>query len=369
MSNTVEKQIEKQVEVSDITENGHKIATIEDDSTDKIAIDQSNVEKEMSSPNKDWGKLKINPNLIGVFITLINALLKATSSALLKFSTVEAPVLSFIRSILQVLLCIPVILYTKSNIIVKPEYQVNLMIAAIVNLNIIVSVFSVQFIPVGEATAVQFCAPIFTIIFAKILLKEHCGKYKAFVLILSLVGAITVINPVKLVNDIAVGTHVIDHVIGCSLSLLSALGIGLTSVLTRYLRDINFSVIAFWYSSTMTICSLILMGIFQSFEFPKTNEEIVISLGAGLSGAAANMLFALALHYGDAGLVMIVKSTEVIFTGIYQILLFNDQVTSTTGAGAFLICLGILLLNTKGWIMANLNRIKSFIGSESKSQH
>ena len=219
-----------------------------------------------------------------------------------------------------------------------------------------------KFIPVGEATAIFFSAPIFTVIFAKIFLNEPYGKYETFALILSLGGVITVINPVKIIKAAQEDTSLTDHIIGCSLALSSAVIMAGSTVVIRKQRHIHFSVLAFWFGVAMCLLSVVLMISFQSFipiAFPDTPEEIGICVGAGVSGAIANIFFAIALRFGDAGKVIIAKSTEVIFAAVYQVLLFDQPITITMAVGTVFICVSIGLLNSKKLVLKQLNKLSN----------
>ena len=50
-------------------------------------------------------------------------------------------------------------------------------------------------LPVGDAATIIFCSPIFVMIFSHIILKEHCGIYRVFVISFLLAGVVLIAKP------------------------------------------------------------------------------------------------------------------------------------------------------------------------------
>jgi drug/metabolite transporter (DMT)-like permease len=50
-------------------------------------------------------------------------------------------------------------------------------------------------LPVGDAATIIFCSPIFVMVFSHVLLKEHCGIFRLFVIALLMFGVVLIAKP------------------------------------------------------------------------------------------------------------------------------------------------------------------------------
>ena len=55
-------------------------------------------------------------------------------------------------------------------------------------------------LPVGDAATIIFCSPIFVMIFSHVVLREHCGLYRVFVIVLLILGVTLIAKPPFLVK-------------------------------------------------------------------------------------------------------------------------------------------------------------------------
>lgn len=58
-------------------------------------------------------------------------------------------------------------------------------------------------LPVGDAATIIFCSPIFVMVFSHVLLREHCGIYRFYVIGLLLAGVVLIAKPPALVRFLA----------------------------------------------------------------------------------------------------------------------------------------------------------------------
>ena len=307
-----------------------------------------------------------NAQMIGLAFSLLNALSKGTASSLIKLSTLPSSMLATYQAAIQILFCLPFIIYKKENIFGRKEDRFYLLLHCLCSLDLIASIFAFNYIPVGEATAIIFSGPLFTMIFARIFLKEPFGKYELVAAVGTLSGVVAVVNPNKIITDIHSGTFQ-DQIIGCSCALGTALLMASWATVLRKLKHVTWSVLTFWAGIGMMAYSLILNGLFNTFTVPDTLENAAVSFGSVVMAVIANLFFILALHYAQAGYVVVGKSTEVIFAALYQIFLFKDDITLTTAAGMVLICFSVIFLNSKNFILDNIfKKVKFILGNVEK---
>ena len=290
----------------------------------------------------------INTQFLGLFFALLNALAEATCSSLMKLSSLPPPMLSTLRSTLQVIVCAPILLYKQKGVIGGKGDRLYLLLHGTLSLGLVGRIFSVYYIPVGEATAIFFSAPLFTMVFARIFLKEPFGKFDIFGSIFTFIGVILVID-LKNINRTTYST-LTDQIIGCVLALATALFMSAGAVVMRKLKHIDWVVLASWTGVAAMLYSMILTVCLDSFALPDTTDGAIITFGAAITGVLANLFFTIALHFANAGFVVIGKTTEVIFAALYQAFLFGQIITPMSAVGIAFICLSIIVLNAKNQI-------------------
>ena len=116
-------------------------------------------------------------------------------------------------------------------------------------------------------------------IFARMFLKESFGVYEAVMLIFTVSGVISVVNPVNLATEGA-AISAIDHMIGCLLSLLNAVTLAIMVVVFRKLKHFHLTVLLLWGAVSATMMSLILVSTVESVIFPTTFDDILASIAA-----------------------------------------------------------------------------------------
>ena len=144
----------------------------------------------------------------GVFLTLGNSLVqyvyKRSKSKISSFEVL------FIRSFIQAVFTLMFMIYGK----VHPygEKKVNLfrLIAmGITEVNAIIFVYlALEKIPVGDATVVQFTAPIFTVFFSYCLLRKGCGWLDTVCGLISFIGVVFIAKPDLIYGH---GSHFLHH--------------------------------------------------------------------------------------------------------------------------------------------------------------
>ena len=236
----------------------------------------------------------------------------------------------------------------------KERLYVKKMTAAY--LGLISSLFCVKFIPVTEATTIMMTAPLLALILGKLFLNEPFGIYEGIMVSCTFAGTLAVINPVKLVHDLKLNNNITDHVIGLALSFVTALSMATCAIMFRKLKNVHFSIVMFWGGVSVIVGSVFLVCIFGDVSQPHNPTEIVISISAAVSGVLVQMFLILALKYANAGPVLIVRSIEIVFVIIYQVIFFDDHIFFTTVLGSILIFISIILANTKTWILSKVKK-------------
>ncbi|MEJ6400204.1 DMT family transporter [Nicoliella lavandulae] len=222
--------------------------------------------------------------LISTFMfSLMEIALKSVGNA---FSPIQ---LNLIRFFIGGIVLLPIVLHRnrKQAISFKPS---GLWIFALTGfLVIIVSMTLYQLaIEHDEAATVAVlfsCNPVFSLIFAYLILRERIGRMNLISMLLSLAGLIIIVNPTKLTNPL-----------GISLAIGSAVTFGLYSIVSRWA-----SVVSGFDGLSMTCYSFIsgaieLLALVLISKIPAVANALVAT-GWGKTFANVPILQNVNLHY------------------------------------------------------------------------
>ncbi|MEY8881520.1 DMT family transporter [Donghicola sp. XS_ASV15] len=151
-------------------------------------------------------------------------------------------------------------------------------------------------LPLPEVTAIGFAAPLLTVVFAALLLKERVGPFRWSMVLLGLVGVMVVLWPRLTINSAADGAA-----LGAMLVLGSACARALAQVQIRRLVEIdNTSAIVFWFTVTTTVLSLMTAPF--GWTMPDA-FSLMLLIGAGVFGGLGQILMTSAYRYAGASLI------------------------------------------------------------------
>lgn len=151
-------------------------------------------------------------------------------------------------------------------------------------------------LPLPEVTAIGFAAPLLTVVFAALLLKERVGPFRLSMVLLGLVGVMIVLSPRMTLDTAADGAA-----LGAVLVLCSAVARALAQIQIRRLVEIdNTTAIVFWFTVTTTGLSLMTAPFGWVMPDP---ISLGLLIGAGLLGGLGQILMTSAYRFAGAALV------------------------------------------------------------------
>eukprot|EP00795_Rhopilema_esculentum_P006354 gene6354-11788_t len=160
---------------------------------------------------------KTNPRILGLglmagagcFLTIGNVIVQYTHKKWpSKVSTFEV---LFIRSFIQTLFIVAFMTYGKVS--VYGNCLRNLIVLSIMGIAEVAAIVCVYFalerIPVGDATVIQFTAPVFTVAFSFLCLRKGCGILDTVCGVISFGGVIVLARPTILFSHKEHNAHVV----------------------------------------------------------------------------------------------------------------------------------------------------------------
>ena len=285
--------------------------------------------------------------IFGILAAMFFAFSESSSATTFKLSAWSAPMLLLYSCSLRTLLGIALMCLHNESIYPRSEDCWPLFFRVLCAGSALPIYYSVTFIAVAEASVIIFSYPIFAMIFARVFLKEKFGIFEFVIAILTILGVFIVLDVLKIMEDIEEVTTMKSYIIGCSLALIAALGKALATVSMKRLQHLHYSVLLFWGGVGSLIFSIVLMVITSKYEIINSVEEITIASITAICFSINIIFLIFSLKYLSVGEATNVAATEVIFSGIYQVMLFNQCVSISTATGGTIISSSIIILTNK----------------------
>ncbi|RBO53632.1 EamA/RhaT family transporter [Rhodovulum sp. BSW8] len=196
-------------------------------------------------------------------------------------------------------------------------------------------------LPLPEATAIGFAAPLLVVIFAAMFLGEKVRLFRLSAVALGLVGVVVVLSP----RLSAFGGDRMDAAesLGAIVALAGAAAAALAQVFVRKLvQTERTSAIVFWFSVTSTVLSLFTIPL--GWVVPSVWDATML-VAAGLLGGVAQICLTSAYRFAEAGLVAPFDYASMLLALVIGYFVFAEAPTPVvlTGAG-LIIAAGVFII-------------------------
>lgn len=186
---------------------------------------------------------------------------------------------------------------------------------------------AVEGMPLAEAVTINKLSPFFVLILSWIFLGEKLKKTQILAIILGFTGVIVILRPASIPLTLPAG-----------LAVISALFAGSAYTTLRALRKTDRPLlVVFWFSAAVTVFflpSVIVGGVIPGL------KPLVFLFCIGISGTAGQLFMTKAYRCAPGGEVAIYGYLSVVFSMLWQILLFDSMPVAAVFIGAGLILLG-----------------------------
>ncbi|XP_022250372.1 solute carrier family 35 member G1-like [Limulus polyphemus] len=327
----------------------HEIFTevsMNEDSLDISSTYQDSTSKENNS------KVHKIP-FIGVFCALFSGIFFATASFIVAFVTNVDPIeILVIRSCTQLMSYVPVVIYNRNSFLgVEGERLFVCMRAVIGTVSMGTGYYSFRLIPLADASTIIFSSPAFVTLFACVLLREPCGMFQVFTIIITLTGVVLISKPTFLFGvsstDQASSAHRLH---GSLMAFCSCIAAALTFISLRKLQKTSTPVVICIFSIVSITSGLIYLSFFSKFSIPTCGEDGVLLILCGLCGTCGQFLLTTALKLEEAGPVSVARTVDVVLAFIFGVSFLNQYPSWTSIVGAFLVCSSVVITAIKKWM-------------------
>jgi drug/metabolite transporter (DMT)-like permease len=283
----------------------------------------------------------------GVKYMLISTLFFTFMQGLIKYlpqdriPTIEQ---TFFRSFVTAVFCIGFMLKNRITFTIK-----NVKLIWIRSIVGTISMFSFFYIlprmPLGSSVTIKYLSPVFTALFAGLMLKERVKPLQWLYILMAFIG-------VMLLKGFDSRIALVDLFIG----LISAVTSGLLYIILRQIGDDDHPFVVVFYF--MMIASLIsVVGMIPYWVTPSLSDSIVF-LGVGFFGFVAQIYMTKAFQQkDDANYLAQFKYLEAAYAIILGFLWFGETYNFLSFMGIILIFISLILsvrLKSKGGVLDEL---------------
>ncbi len=194
---------------------------------------------------------------------------------------------------------------------------------------------AVQYLPLTEATALQFTSPLFMTALSALILAEPVGRHRWGAVAVGFLGVLIMARPVP-------GQM---NVVGVTLGMLAALGSAGAMVAIRQISDTERgATIVFYFTLAGVVLGLV--GTSAVGWVMPDRLTLAMLVVAGLIGGVGQLLLTEALRNAPVGVVAPFDYTQLVWAGVLSLLIWGELPRPLTLAGAVVVAAsGVYILH------------------------
>jgi len=193
---------------------------------------------------------------------------------------------------------------------------------------------AVQYLPLTEATALQFTSPLFMTALSALLLSEKVGRHRWGAVLAGFVGVLVMARPLP--------GHM--NVPGVTLGVLSALGAAGAMVAIRQISDTERGPTIVFY---FTLGGVVLGAVGSAFGWVTPDPQTLgLLILAGLIGGVGQLFLTEALRQASIGVIAPFDYTQLIWATLLGLVIWGELPHPLTLIGAVLVAAsGVYILH------------------------
>jgi drug/metabolite transporter (DMT)-like permease len=195
---------------------------------------------------------------------------------------------------------------------------------------------SIQHMPIAVASTIQYLAPIFTMLFAMVILKEKILKIQWLFVLLAFIGVLLIGFNGVIESDAPVALNPL----WVGLGVLSAACSGIAYVAIVKLKPTDQPINIVSYFPMMAIPVMSFWCLFD-FVMPIGIEWFILIL-IGICTQIAQISLTRALHFESSSLIMPFQYLGSVYAFLVGYLILDERLNSVVVIGVFVILLGVV---------------------------
>ena len=270
----------------------------------------------------------------GISCFLMSLFVCETNDVITKFlgNTLTPLQVVFGRYLLSTIILLPIIFYRSQSVTLR-YFPANCIRGLILFFGMFIWCYGLDESQLSIACLINFTTPMFTLLFAALLLKEKIGRCRIVATLLGFLGVAVVLNPWT--ATFSVGS--------ASIFLASAICFAFLDVINKILVSKESILSSLFFTNLVTLIFTALAIMFKSgvgsivsiFQTDFTTIALLCGLGIG-----ANLLFGLillAFKYIDVSATAPFRYVELILASTYGHFIFNEPIHANVVWGSLII--------------------------------
>lgn len=271
---------------------------------------------------------------LGVSLKILSALAFTLMAATIKLASEHFPTgqLIFFRSAFAL---VPLLVWlaatdTVVNAVRTHNLKGHFLRSIIGSTGMVLGFSALAYLPLTEAVAIGYAAPLIVVVLAALLLRETVRAYRWSAVAVGLVGVLVMLSP-------RFGDEALAQ--GASLGALFGIGAafctaGATIQVRRLTATERTGAIVFYFSAVTTLIGL--STVFFGWVMP-TLPQLAMLIGLGILGGIGQILLTESYRWADASLVAPFEYTTMIWATLLGWFVFGQWPEQAVIAGAVLV--------------------------------
>ncbi|XP_062436418.1 solute carrier family 35 member G1, partial [Rhea pennata] len=279
---------------------------------------------------------------LGLFYTVLSAFFFSVTALLLKkIEDVHAVEVSAFRCVFQMAFVLPGLIYYKTGFLGPKGKRIFLFFRGFFGSSAMVLLYyAFQVMPLADVTVLTFSSPVFTSLLAWIFLKEKYSIWDLLFTLFAIAGVVLIARPPFLFGSSVTGIEgdYTDHLKGTIAAIASAVSAALTFVILRKVGKSVHYFLSIWYYAVIGLTGCVItLSLTNEWSLPHCGKDRVLLILIAVLGLGGQIFLTKALQIEKAGPVAIMKTMDVVFAFILQILFLNHLPTWWTVGGALCV--------------------------------
>jgi|SRR5215471_4894227 len=189
-------------------------------------------------------------------------------------------------------------------------------------------------LPLADATAIGFAAPLFVVVLAALMLRERVHIYRWSAVVIGFIGVVIIVGPeAQMARSVVIGAAF--ALTGAALAALAMI------FLRRMSAHEHPTTIAFYFM--VTTCAISLFTLPFGWNIPTGQEALILAL-TGLSGGIGQLFLSFSYRYSEASMLAPFDYTAMIWAVALGYFLFGELPMPQVWIGAAVVVAAGLLI-------------------------
>jgi drug/metabolite transporter (DMT)-like permease len=263
----------------------------------------------------------------GIALIISSTIFLASSDAMAKYLTKSLPSaeIAWIRFAVFLLIMLPMVMASgKPNAMRSTRPLVQVLRGLALLSSSIFFIISLGYLPIAEAAATAFIAPVFVTGLSMVFLGEKVGMRRWAATTVGLIGVLVVVRP---------GTAAFDP--AAIFPILSALGWAVALVLTRRISGADRAITTMAY--TALVGFLVMSAVVPLYWVTPNGTQILLGTGIGVAATVGHWIVVQAFRYADASVLAPFSYVQLVWVTLLGYFVFGEVPDVFTFVGAAII--------------------------------